>query len=115
MFCFRQYVSASWDKTVRIWHAYSESKIARLPQTQQVSYDGYAQRVMEETTQLGFADLHPLVLPKIMKSPIKPEYFANINLSEEGVVSPPPEVYNILQKSRATETTLKKKQHFTYI
>jgi len=82
----KHYVSAGWDKTIRIWHGYSESTEKQQPM-QQVSYDGYAQRVMNgsnEITQLGFADLHPLVLPKIMRVPTKHEYFVSAS-SPEGL------------------------------
>nr|KAJ3422640.1 hypothetical protein HK105_007194 [Polyrhizophydium stewartii] len=62
-----QYVSASWDNTVRIWNAYLKKGQRRIAAKANMTFYTNA----EEEEQLPtFSELNPLIVPKLLTKPV---------------------------------------------
>ncbi|OAJ36383.1 hypothetical protein BDEG_20563 [Batrachochytrium dendrobatidis JEL423] len=62
-----QYVSASWDNTVRIWNAYLKKGQRRIAAKANMTF--YT-AVEEEEIQPTFSEMNPLIVPKLLSKPI---------------------------------------------
>ena len=64
-----EYVSCSWDQTIRVWKAAPPPKaIAPPPQGAEVAAKAAAlPEEQVEPEQPSYADLHPMVMPKTMR------------------------------------------------
>ncbi|KAI8908490.1 WD40-repeat-containing domain protein [Gorgonomyces haynaldii] len=61
-----QYVSASWDNTVRVWNAY-----LKKGQRRTVKVTTYQAAIQEEEEPMPtFSDLNPLIVPKLLTKPV---------------------------------------------
>jgi hypothetical protein len=60
-----QYVSASWDNTVRVWNAHFKKGQRKIVKETAVKYI-----IEEEEVPPSYADLNPLIVPKLLMKPL---------------------------------------------
>ncbi|KAI9091859.1 WD40-repeat-containing domain protein [Phlyctochytrium arcticum] len=64
-----QYVSASWDNSVRVWNAYLRKGQRRI--AAKAVLNAPTAGLMEETEEISsFADINPLIKPKLLTKPM---------------------------------------------
>ncbi|KAJ3314131.1 hypothetical protein HDV04_000854 [Boothiomyces sp. JEL0838] len=66
-----QYVSASWDNTVRIWNAYlkkGQRKMAKTTMKFQVEEEEV--RLTNQKQPMSYSELNPLIVPKLLSKPL---------------------------------------------
>jgi hypothetical protein len=62
-----QYVSVSWDQTVRIWHAHMKKGQRRIIATyNSLEINAAAVPEKEDIVEPSFSDLNPLIVPKLL-------------------------------------------------
>ncbi|KAJ3326052.1 hypothetical protein HDV06_002437 [Boothiomyces sp. JEL0866] len=59
-----QYVSASWDNTVRIWNAYLKKGQRKMAKT------AMKFQAEEEEQPMSYSELNPLIVPKLLSKPL---------------------------------------------
>ncbi|KAI8927284.1 quinon protein alcohol dehydrogenase-like superfamily [Entophlyctis helioformis] len=64
-----QYVSASWDNTVRIWNAYLKKGQRRIAAKANMAFYANAQE-KKKSPQPTFSELNPLIVPKLLTKPV---------------------------------------------
>ncbi|KAJ3139429.1 hypothetical protein HK101_003641 [Irineochytrium annulatum] len=68
------YVSASWDKTVRIWNAYLKKGQRRVTTKTASAYYGSPNQanMFDEPEETGptYSELNPLIMPKLLTKPV---------------------------------------------
>ncbi|KAJ3261749.1 hypothetical protein HK103_004700 [Boothiomyces macroporosus] len=66
-----QYVSASWDNTVRIWNAYlkkGQRKMAKI--TMKFQAEEEEVRRTNQKQPMSYSELNPLIVPKLLSKPL---------------------------------------------